>query len=96
MLTPMHAAAFFNHPEFLQSWSLPPLARMFPRRNVAAITNALTKTAISATGAWKHIHEGNVYVQSLVQQNPERILQFYWASVSRPDVLNEMEEHYRK
>jgi hypothetical protein len=70
-----------GEPNSDKSYSLPPLARMFPRRNVAAITNALTKAAISVTGTWKHIHEGNAYVQTLVQQRPERILQEIWSKV---------------
>jgi uncharacterized protein len=77
-----------------KGYSLPELARTFPSRDVVSWTNALTKLAISLTGAARHIGDGNHYVHSFVQAYPDRIIQFYWVMLHRPDILQEIEAHY--
>ena len=66
-----------------KNYYLSELARFFPTRDVVAWTNAVTKLAISLTGAAKHISDGNQYVHSLVQTYPDRIVQFYWVMLQR-------------
>jgi predicted TIM-barrel fold metal-dependent hydrolase len=77
-----------------KTYYLPELARFFPSRDVVSWTNALTKFAISLTGAARHISDGNHYVHSFVQAYPDRIIQFYWVMLQRPNILQELETHY--
>ncbi len=77
-----------------KTYSLPPLAAMFPKRNVVAVTNRLTRLAIALSGAAKHIGEGNAYVHSMAAVYPKRILQFYWASARTETLLEEMGRLY--
>jgi predicted TIM-barrel fold metal-dependent hydrolase len=77
-----------------KNYYLPEIARAFPARDVVAWTNAVTKLAISMTGAARHISDGNRYVHSFVQAHPDRIIQFYWVMLHRPNILQEIETHY--
>jgi len=77
-----------------KTYSLPPLAKWFPNRDVVFWTNLLTKGLIFLAGAARYIAEGNRYVHSLVTVCPARILQFYWVQLSRPDALDDLERDY--
>ncbi len=79
-----------------KNYSLPELAKLFPARDVVAWTNAMTKLAISLTGAARHISDGNRYVHSFVQAYPDRIIQFYWVMLHRPNILQEIEAQYNE
>ena len=73
-----------------KTYRLPPLAKAFPKRNVVALTNRMTRLAIAASGAARHLEEGNAYVHSMAAAYPKRILQFYWASARKENLLEEM------
>ncbi len=45
-----------------KTYSLPNIARLFPKRNVVKIFNYLTKLVIKMTGAVNHIPQGIDYV----------------------------------
>jgi predicted TIM-barrel fold metal-dependent hydrolase len=77
-----------------KNYNLPELARLFPSRDVVAWTNAVTKLAISLTRAARHVDDGNRYVHTFVQACPDRIIQFYWVMLHRPNILQEIETHY--
>jgi predicted TIM-barrel fold metal-dependent hydrolase len=77
-----------------KNYIVPELARFFPSRDVVAWTNALTKLVIPLTGVSKHVSDGNHYVHSLAQAYPDRIIQFYWAMLQRPNILQEIETDY--
>ncbi len=61
-----------------KNYPFPNLARLFPSFNVVKITNILTKFVIWITGAIKHVPEGNEFVHGLVEQLPDRVIQFVW------------------
>jgi predicted TIM-barrel fold metal-dependent hydrolase len=77
-----------------KSYGLPDLASAFPTRDVVQVTNLMTRLAITFSGAAKHLAEENQRVYSFVQAYPKRIIQFYWALVRRPNILQELETHY--
>jgi len=79
-----------------KNYTIVNLARWFPNRDIVAFTNAMTKLVISLTGAARHIPKGNHYVQSLVQEAPDRILQFYWVQLQRPGFLDEMADLFQR
>jgi len=77
-----------------QTYGLPGLAEFFPDRDVVQLTNALTKIMISMTGKTKDIPEGNRRVFALTQAYPERIIQFFWVLLHKPDTVQEMENRF--
>jgi predicted TIM-barrel fold metal-dependent hydrolase len=77
-----------------KDYSLPNIAKLFPNRNVVKITNLITKPIIKLTGSINDIETGNEYVYSLVEQYPDRIIQFYWCVLNSPEVLNKLKENY--
>lgn len=79
-----------------KTYHLPNLARWFPKRDVVAWTNAMTKAIIPLTGAAKHIPEGNDYVYSCARQAPDRIIQFYWVQLHRPQALEEVQQRFHE
>ncbi len=79
-----------------KTYNLPNIAGWFPERDVVSITNAMSRLLLQLTGAAKHIHEGNEYVYSFVQQAPDRVLQFYWVMLHRPDIVAEVEQRFQE
>jgi predicted TIM-barrel fold metal-dependent hydrolase len=77
-----------------QTYALPGLAERFPKRDVVRLTNALTRIMISLTGKAADIPEGNRRVYTLAQAYPERIIQFYWILLQKPDAVQEMKERF--
>jgi predicted TIM-barrel fold metal-dependent hydrolase len=77
-----------------KEYSLPNLAGLFPQRDVVPITNALTRLVTKLTGTLHQIPEGNKYVYQLAQCYPDRILQFYWATLNTPGILEQVEKDY--
>ena len=77
-----------------QTYGLPKLAEFFPERDVVRLTNALTKTIISMTSKTKDIPEGNRRVFALAQAYPDRIIQFFWMLLQKPDTVQEMENRF--
>jgi len=77
-----------------RNYSLPDVAARFPNSDVIRFVNIPTKMVVWITGTAKHIEEGNRYVQALVEQYPDRFIQFYWVMLSQPDVLDKLERRY--
>jgi uncharacterized protein len=70
-----------------KTYSLPNLGLLFPKTNTFVAVNRISKIAIALSGAAKHIHEGNANIYNMAATFPERIIQFYWVSMGRPDAL---------
>lgn len=77
-----------------RTYALPNLAKAFPEYDVVRLTNALTKVAISLTGRAAGIPEGNRRVYALARMYPERIIQFFWVLLQKPDTIQEMEDRF--
>ena len=77
-----------------KNYSLIDLASKFPNKDVITITNFISKIVVGISGTVKQIDEGNAYVHSLVKEFPERIIQFYWARLSLPNAIENLERHY--
>jgi len=69
-------------------YSLPNLAKLFPRHNVVKITNYLTKFVIKLSGKIKDIPVGNEYVYDLKQKSHDRVIQFIWITTQ---IINPIE-----
>lgn len=79
-----------------KTYSFPDLASRFPDKDVVPITNWLTKMIIGILGKAKHIEAGNEYVYSLVQEFPDRIIQFYWIRLSKCNALRNLERDFKR
>ncbi len=79
-----------------KTYSLPNLGRIFPKRNTFIAINRIMKIAIALSRAAKHIYEGNETVHKMASEFPERIVQFYWISMGRPNAYTELREDYQK
>jgi uncharacterized protein len=77
-----------------KNYSLPELARYFPDYDVVSITNRMTRIAISLSGTAEQVPEGNQFVRSLAQAYPDRIVQFLWVLLGKPEMLQELEAQY--
>jgi predicted TIM-barrel fold metal-dependent hydrolase len=77
-----------------KEYNLPNLAGVFPQRDVVPITNALTRLVTKLTGTLHQIPEGNKGVYQLAQCYPDRILQFYWATLNTPGILQQVKADY--
>jgi uncharacterized protein len=73
---------------------LPRLAEFFPQCDVVRLTNALTKVMISLTGKAADIPEGNRRAYALAQAYPERIIQFLWVVLQKPDTVPELAKRF--
>lgn len=78
------------------TYSLPNLAERFPKINVVKWTNVATRMVISIKKTYKQIEKGNEYVYSLVNKNPNRIFQFYWATSYFQDIISRLNETFEK
>jgi len=63
-------------------YSLPDLAKIFPKRNVVKVTNRLTKLVMKITRKVKEIPEGNEYVYNLQSHSNGRVIQFVWITTA--------------
>jgi predicted TIM-barrel fold metal-dependent hydrolase len=61
-----------------RNYALPPLARVFPKVEVARFTNGMTKLVVRLTGAARYLDDGNELVSTLTRSCPGRVLQFLW------------------
>ncbi len=61
-----------------KTYGLPNLAKLFPNREVANATNALTKVVVRLSRSARYIEDDNETVHGFSQTSPDRILQFYW------------------
>lgn len=77
-----------------KNYPLPELAQLFPGKDVVTFTNWLSRLALRLSKTADTIPEGNAYVYSLAKAYPERIIQFYWALISKPDTLKTMETRF--
>ncbi len=79
-----------------KTYSLPDLGRIFPKRNTIVAINRISKVAIALSGAAKHIYEGNANVHKIASAYPDRVIQFYWVSLERPNALIELQDDFKK
>jgi predicted TIM-barrel fold metal-dependent hydrolase len=79
-----------------KNYSLPNIAKFFPKRDVVRITNIITKYVIKLSRKINDIEKGNEYVYSLVDQYPDRLIQFYWCVLNSSEVLNNLEKNYKR
>jgi predicted TIM-barrel fold metal-dependent hydrolase len=80
-----------------KTYSLPPLARLFPKTDVVAWTNRLIRAIIALTGAVRHIEPGNEHVYRIFRQIPDRVIPFHWVVLDRQQDLEALErEHEEK
>lgn len=70
-----------------KTYSMPNIAELFPTKNVAKVTNVMTKIVTRLTGAIKTIPLGNEYVYDLTTKCKNRILQCLWitSKIANPD-----------
>lgn len=78
-----------------KDYSLPNIAKLFPSRDVVRITNIITKHVIKLTKKINDIEKGNEYVYSLVEQYPERLIQFYWCVLNSSELINNLHKNYK-
>jgi len=78
-----------------KTYRLPNLARHFPASQVGSVTNAMTKVVVRASGAIKHVDEGNEFVFRLTQSCPGRVLQFLWVILGKGFDVSAVDARYR-
>jgi predicted TIM-barrel fold metal-dependent hydrolase len=78
-----------------RTYRLPNLARYFPNREVANVTNAITKVVVRATGSAKHVERDNEIVYGLTQSCGGRVIQFYWVILRHGFDLTAVDACYR-
>jgi len=74
--------------------TFPNLARLFPRNNVTKFWNIITKLVMRITRANKQFGKANEYVYALVQELPDRAIQFYLITDDNQDITQELERKY--
>jgi predicted TIM-barrel fold metal-dependent hydrolase len=79
-----------------KEYFIPNIAKRFPNKDIVRFTNIIIKFVIKATRKLKDIEPGNEYVYSLVQNYPERLIQFYWCVLSFPGVIEKLEKDYQQ
>lgn len=79
-----------------KTYRLPNLAKRFPTREVANLTNAMTKLVVRATGSAKHVEADNEAVFGLTQACPGRVLQFYWVMLRHGFDLSAVSARHRE
>lgn len=77
-----------------RTYGLPDIASVFPESDLIPYLNRMIGLSTALSGDAKTIPEGNCYVQSLVRACPDHVIQFYWALLQRPGILNEIERDY--
>ncbi len=77
-----------------KNYSFVDIASIFPNKDVVLLTNIMSKIIVGISGTAKHIEKGNEHVYSLVKKYPKRIIQFYWARLSLPNILDNIERDY--
>jgi len=78
-----------------KTYWLPNLAKNFPTREVANVTNAITKVVVRATGSAMHVEKDNETVFGLTQSCAGRVIQFYWVILSHGFDLATVDACYR-
>ena len=80
-----------GHADSEKTYSLPPLARLFPETDVVAWTNRLIRAVTALTCAVRHIEPGNEHVSQLARQLPDRVIPFHWVVLGRQTDLDALE-----
>ena len=75
-------------------YSLPNIAKRFPKRNVVKVTNHLTKFIMNLTGKVKHIPDGNEFVYRLKTAATDRIIQFIWITKDINNTTDYLDSRY--
>lgn len=78
-----------------RTYRLPDIARFFPKSDLIPYLNQMIGLSTALSGDAKTIPEGNCYVQNLVQACPNRVIQFYWALLQRPNIRQEIERDHK-
>jgi uncharacterized protein len=79
-----------------KTYSLPELAKIFPKKDVLQVMNKIIHLTTKISGVSKHIYEGNYRVYDIVSKYPDRLIQFYWASPDRVNILSELSDHFKQ
>jgi predicted TIM-barrel fold metal-dependent hydrolase len=64
-----------------RSYSLPDLARVLPGREVAGVTNAVTRAVVRLKRAAQYLDGDNAMVADFAQARPDRVVQFFWLTL---------------
>ncbi|MFC1854081.1 amidohydrolase family protein [candidate division CSSED10-310 bacterium] len=83
-----------GEPDSRKNYNLPNIASLFPKKDIIRFTNILTKFIITLTAKINCIEAGNKSLFSLVQKQPDRLLQFYWVVLNSSDALPELDKNY--
>jgi uncharacterized protein len=67
------------------TYKIPNIAEVFPAKNVAKVTNAMTQIVTRLTHAIDTIAAGNEYVYDLTEKCRNRVLQCVWVTGKIPD-----------
>ena len=79
-----------------KNYSLPEFASRFPNKDVVTFTNLMTKMIIGISCKVNQIDAGNEYVYTIAKEFPERIIQFYWIRLSKPNALQDLENDFKR
>jgi predicted TIM-barrel fold metal-dependent hydrolase len=77
-------------------YTLPDLAKAFPKRNVVKVTNFMTKIMMKLTNKVKDIPLGNEYVFDLKTKCDNRVIQFVWVTSGMGNVSEYLDEKYHE
>jgi predicted TIM-barrel fold metal-dependent hydrolase len=78
-----------------KTYRLPNLAKYFPTREVANVTNALTRVVVRAAGSARHVEKDNETVFGLATSCAGRVIQFYWVMLGHGFDLATVDACYR-
>lgn len=79
-----------------RDYKFPELARLFPSRDVVLKTNKFIRILTSPSIIKKNLLARNEFVYKLSRQYPDRIIQFFWMNPNISNVIEELEDKYRK
>jgi len=75
-------------------YTLPDLAKAFPRRNVVKVTNFITKVMMKIANKAKEIPLGNEHVFDLVANCNNRVIQFVWVTPEMENVTEYLDKKF--
>jgi len=75
-------------------YSLPNIAKRFPKHNVVKVTNQLTKLIMNFTGKVKDIPAGNEFVYKLKTAATDRIIQFIWITTGIKNTTDYLDNRF--
>lgn len=75
-----------------QGHSVPELARVIPRIDPMLFINRVIRFLTAFTGSDEDLSQRNELVYSMVQQYPDRIIQFLWVDPNAPAIIDYLEK----